>query len=861
VGFSGALYVTGPMRFRPRSPQASIPKGLLRSFRVALALFLSAAWLPPVAQAQWASLKRFEAPVAHNAGLLFRNDQGVLWVGPAAPGVLRVRFRPGASLGRDHSYTLDPKRPAPPKAQIEIGKTAARVVLPELIAVVDYDPLRVTVLDSDGAVLSQDSPAEGVAFSGTKTRVFKTLSDEAHVYGLGEKGGPLDKRGVQLGGGTYVMWNSDTWAYNAGTDPIYVSVPFYMVTDKGKAHGVFLDNTHRSVFDVGHADRNLLMMGAEDGALDQYILAGPTPKNVVARYADLTGHTPLPPRWALGFHQSRWGYWPESRLRLVADSFRSKKIPADVLWLDIDYQDGYKPFTWDKKRFPRPRRMLADLKKQGYHVVTIVDPHPAIEKGYPVYDQGLKGNHFVRQANGDLFTGSVWPMRATPPRRSVYPDYSRPRTRDWWAGLYKPFVDMGVAGIWNDMNEPAVGDGIGGTMPLDVRHNNEGEPSTHREVHNVYGQLMTRATFEGLRRAAPDKRPFVLTRATFAGGQRYSAVWTGDNQSTWHSLQTGLPTLLGLGLSGFSFIGNDIGGFVDSPTPELFTRWAQAAVFFPFMRAHTTRRSLDQEPWSYGVVHEAENRRIIELRYQLLPTIYNEMQKAAESGVPAMRPLFLEFPEDATVATLEDQFMWGQDILVAPVLRAVELKREVYLPAGGWYEMLSGRFIPAAAPEGSKVGDKTAIAKHLGQTLSVPVTLSTFPVYVRAGGFVFCQPVVQHTGQMAGNPLVVVGYPGVGGSKRHFYEDDGESLAYQRGRYCKREFSFGDVTESGVEIRASACRGSYRPTKRDIIFRVPAAAWRTASVNGKQVALEPAPDGFIQVRARDTFGRFTVRFE
>ena len=320
------------------------------------------------------------------------------------------------------------------------------------------------------------------------------------------------------------------------------------------------------------------------------------------------------------------------------------------------------------------------------------------------------------------------------------------------------------------MNEPAVWIRPADTMPLDVRHDNEGAPTDHREAHNVYGLLNSRSTFEGLQRLRPDARPFVLTRSTFAGGQRYAAVWPGDNTADWTSLRQSLPMLMGLGLSGFAFVGADIGGFAHDASAELYTRWIQAAVFSPFMRAHTEAAAADKEPWSYGARHEAVNRRAIELRYELLPEIYGVMEEASRTGIPAMRPMFLEFPEDPQTWSREDQLFFGSDLLVAPVLREGVTDREVYLPAGEWFDFWTGGRIAG------------------GRTLRVPVTIDSLPIYVRAGAFVFRQPVVQHTGEMPGQPLLVDVYPAAA-SEASFYEDDGETMAYARGESARRRFA------------------------------------------------------------------------
>ncbi|HEX6316172.1 MAG TPA: TIM-barrel domain-containing protein, partial [Gemmatimonadaceae bacterium] len=559
--------------------------------------------------AQWASIGDMPAPARQGNTVTFTNRQAVVAISVLSPEIVRVRFSPTAKLGRDHSYAVVSRDFGDPRPAITSTASMTTMTTTALRVSVRHRPFRVAVFSAEGESLDEDDPAMGTAVSGAASRVYKRLRPDEQVYGLGEKSGKLNRRGKMLGGYSFTMWNSDTYGYDASIDPLYASFPFYLVLRNGRAHGIFLDNTHRSNFDIGHQFQHLLSFGADGGELDYYFIDGPDPKQVISRYAQLTGRMPLPPLWALGYHQCRYSYYPESRVRFIAQNFRERRIPADVLWLDIHYLDGYNPFTWDATRFPDPRRLLSDLRSQGFRTVTIIDPHPKKQAGWPVYDSGLAGDHFVKKPDGSVLEAPVWPSQAEKdPAPSVFPDFSRPATRDWWGGLYKGLLDLGVAGIWNDMNEPALFVPPTGTMPLDARHDNEGQPTDHREIHNVYGMLMTRSTFEGLSRLRPDERPFVLTRATFAGGQRYAALWPGDNVSTWTALQGTIPMLASLGLSGFPFVGSDIGGFAESPTAELFTRWLQAGVFYPFMRTHTTFGTDDQEPWSYGVAHEIVNR-------------------------------------------------------------------------------------------------------------------------------------------------------------------------------------------------------------------------------------------------------------
>ncbi len=635
---------------------------------------------PVAADAQWASVGAMPRPTRSGDTLTFRNSQGIATVTAVAPDIVRVRFAPRVregnggqarqTLGRDHSYAVVGRDLGAPNTTVEIGAGRTRLRTSRLVVTIQHNPFRLSVADASGTVLDEDDAEQGIAFSNARTRVWKRLTDDDQIFGLGEKTGHLNKRGRQLGGYNVTMWNSDTFAYEADTDPIYASVPFYIVLRKGRAHGVFLDNTFRTNFDIGHTSPGLLAFGAEGGDLNYYVIDGPTPKDVVKRFTDLTGRLPMPPRWALGYQQSRYSYYPDSKVRFIADNFRQRQIPADVIWLDIHYQDGYAPFTWDKATFPDPGRLIADLRKQGIRLITIVDPHVKKEVGTAPYDSGIAGGHFVKNPDGSIYEGNVWPSRAEKnPGPSVFPDFSRPQTREWWGSLFKPFVDLGVAGIWNDMNEPAVFDTPGGTMPLEVTFDNDGQPSDQRELHNVYGLLMTRGTYEGLKRLRPTERPFVLTRATFAGGQRYAAQWPGDNVSDWTAMRGAIPTLLGMGLSGLSFVGVDVGGFAEVPPAELYTRWLQSGILYPFFRTHTAFGTADQEPWSYGTQWETYNRRAIELRYELLPHIYNVMHETSTSGLPAMRPLMLDYPDDPATYGMDDEYLFGSDLLLAPVLR------------------------------------------------------------------------------------------------------------------------------------------------------------------------------------------------
>jgi alpha-glucosidase len=819
----------------------------------ALALALTLATATP-GTAGWTSLGAMPPPQRAGNALVFADGRNVVSVTAITSEIVRVRFSPTPAFGRDHSWAVVAGDLGNPHAVVTVGTDGSTLATTALRVTIRHDPFRIAFATPAGESLDEDDPARGMAAAGGEVRVWKRLRDDEHVYGLGEKAGPLDKRGPQLQGSSYVMWNTDAYGYGDATDPLYVSVPFFMVVRAGRAHGIFLDNTFRTSFDIGHESTDRLSFGAAGGELNYYFIAGPQPKQVIERYTALTGRMPLPPLWSLGFHQCRYSYYPERKVRFIAESFRVRRIPADVIWLDIHYLDGFNPFTWDRTRFPDPAKLIGDLRAMGLRTVTIVDPHPKKQPGWPVYDSGRAADLFVTNPDGSDYEAPVWPAQADKdPGPSVFPDFSKPAARDWWGGLLKAYTDLGVAGIWNDMNEPAVFGTTFHTMPVTVRHDNEGLPTDHAEIHNVYGLEMTRATHEGLLRLRPDERPFILTRATFAGGQRYAAQWPGDNTANWAHLRASVAMLLGMGISGLPFVGSDIGGYAGAPAAELATRWLQLGVFYPFMRMHSEWGQPDKEPWAFGTRNEAVNRRAIELRYELLPEIYDAMREASVSGVPAMRPLFLDYPTDGETAALDDELLLGPDLLVAPVLREAATERWVYLPKGtDWYDFWTG-------------------ARHeAGTWLRLPVTLESIPIFARAGAFVFRQLVVQHTGEMRGQPLIVDVYPAAT-AEDHHYEDDGESRAYLAGSFLDRRFTMRRTSES-CTIEIGAAVGSYRPAGRDLILRVrgeiaPVRILLDGDALPRQTAGDGAAPGWrvdqgaVVVRFPDRWGAVTVRIE
>ncbi len=496
---------------------------------------------------------------------------------------------------------------------------------------------------------------QGFAFSSTAMRLTRPLANQERIYGLGERTGEMNKRGQ-----AFPIWNVDPPRHHTSrTVTMYTSIPFYLglSIESGRTYGVLVDHTGLVEMDIGKSNEAEVSMTVQGDSLIVYFFAGPTPADVLRQYTELTGRMPLPPRWALGYHQSRWGYTTEQQVRQVATRLRERNHPCDAIWLDIDYMNGFRNFTWDAEKFPNPKQMLDDLHAQGLHLVTIIDPGTRTDENYTVYQQGMEHDYFCHYQDGELFIGSVWPGEC------AFPDYSRSEVRDWWGNLYSGLLDQGVDGIWNDMDEPALTNILtredeplihGATMSNDVLHRASGDqptrpdgpPTLHKFFHNAYGLELARTSYEGLLRLRPTKRPFVLTRSGTTGVQRYAAVWTGDNTSRWEYILMAIPMCLNIGMSGVPFVGVDIGGFWEDSNGELLVRFAQLGALLPFCRNHNAMQNLDQEPWAFGEPYESAYRNTIEARYRLMPYLYTLFHEASTSGAPIIRPLYYHYPQD-----------------------------------------------------------------------------------------------------------------------------------------------------------------------------------------------------------------------
>ncbi|WP_445487667.1 glycoside hydrolase family 31 protein [Niallia sp. 03133] len=650
-----------------------------------------------------------------------------------------------------------------PAPNLKIKEDDNRILLTTESLTVDIkkNPFGIKYLDKNGNVINEDD-MKGSGYESGKPYVFKKTDKNENFYGFGEQTGGLNKRGYDIG-----MWNTDAYSYTKETKYVYATIPFFIGLKDETAYGIFFDNTYRSHFNMAKESDDYYYFYADGGKLTYYFIQGPEIKNVVDRYTDLTGKINLPPEWSLGFHQSKWGYWQDDMVK-VAKTFREKQIPADAMYADIDYMNDYRVFTWGPK-YSNPDKLKEDMDKLGFRYVTINDPGVKVDEVFDTYQEGTKNNFWVKNSNGSPYVGYVWPGE------SVFPNFLKNDVREWWAKKHKALFDKGVSGIWNDMNEPAVFGGPGWSMPLDTFYDaDDGSKKLNMEVHNIYGHLENEATYNAFKINKPNIRPFVLTRAAYAGTQRYAAIWTGDNTSNWDHLRMTIPMNSNLGLSGAAFVGNDIGGFAkptsqDIPTPELFARWMEVGAFVPFSRDHYSWDK-EQEPWAFGKEVEDISRKYISLRYELLPYLYNQFKHAQESGQPVQQPLVYKFQHDRNTFNIDDQYMFGDSLMIAPVVTQGETSRSVYLPDGAkWIDYWTGEEF-----EG-------------GQTIHRQADLATLPIYVKQDSIIPRREVQQHTGEKPLTNLILETYLDKEASQT-FYEDDAETEDYTRGEYNQTTF-------------------------------------------------------------------------
>ncbi len=629
--------------------------------------------------------------------------------------------------------------------------------------------------------------SEGHDYTEQKSRlafeVVKKMEGSEYFYGLGDKTGYLNKRNY-----IYEMWNTDNPAPQVDCfRALYKSIPFFMTLTNTHVYGLFMDNTYKSFFNMAQESEDYYYFGAVAGNLDYYYTAGDSLKEVLGGYTYLTGTCPVPQKWILGYHQSRWGYVYQEDIEEIADGMRNNDIPCDSIHFDIDYMEGYRVFTWNNKRYHGdPDGFLAKLAEHGFKPIVIVDPGVKKDEKYHVYQEGVEKGYFAKTPEGDVYINEVWPGE------SAYPDFGHSDVRKWWGENHRFLLKKGVRGIWNDMNEPA---SFKGPLPDDVVFSDDDEPSTHAKMHNVYGHLMAKATYEGLKEI-DGKRPFIITRACYAGSQKYTSAWTGDNHSMWGHLQMAIPQLCNLGMSGMPFVGTDVGGFGSDTTPELLCRWVQAGCFSPFFRNHSAMGTRRQEPWQFNEEVLSVYRKYVKLRYKLLPYIYDLFFQGEQTGEPIMRPLVYHYEKEEAARGCNDEFLLGENILVAPVVTQGMTKRMVYLPEGIWYDYWTKE-------------------KQVGPVWIVKdAPIDVCPMYVKAGSVIPTMEEMSYVGEKELDKLVLEVYAGEG-SYNH-YLDDGEGFAYREGKYHQYRFTVDAAGNVATEI----VKDGYEKPYKEIVVEV-----------------------------------------
>lgn len=754
------------------------------------------------------------------------------------PGIVRCRYITSAVFENIPSYGVTPEyHPSSPRLE-EIESLAyyeintPRIILrirKEDAGLEFYDRTTRKLLCADAEGMGhrlQDRTGDHLVW------VLKHMPEKAHFFGLGDKPCQLNLRGRR-----FEMWGSDHYKFTTESDPLYKSIPFFVCLNEGSQYGIFFDNTMRCYFDFGKEREDRLLFGADGGIMDYYFIAGESALDTVATYTRLTGLPPLPPLWALGYHQSKWSYYPEQVVTDLAAEFRQRRIPCDAIHLDIHHMNKYQALTWDRERFPDPPGMIKRLGEDGFKVVTIVDPGIKINPDNYVWRSGFERNVFCRRHDGALLQGNVWPGACT------FPDFTSPTTRYWWANLFqRQIAEYGVRGMWTDMNEPVMFPDK--TFPDDTRHDFDGFSCSHLKAHNVYGQCMARATRMGMEQFAPDRRPFVLSRAGFAGLQRWAATWTGDNTSDWDNLKMANLMVQRLSTSGISFCGADTGGFLGHPSAELFCRWMQMAAFHVFFRNHNNGEFGGQEPWCFGTVTENLVRKAIEERYRLLPYIYTQFRRYNSTGMPIIRSLALMYPENPDMYWRSSEFFLGDALYIVPVHHPGETGRFLYMPPGHWYCYRTDQPSPTT-----------------GEEVWISTSMQHIPVFVRGGYIIPRWPVQQYVGELPTPPCTYdLWWAPETEAESELYEDAGDGYAHRLGDFCLHSFRYS----AGIRSLRLSCtrKGNLAPhneTATLAIHALPSNAHPAIRLDGAEPkAMQPDADGVLRITIPTTFNSIDI---
>ncbi len=708
------------------------------------------------------------------SGIIGKTTKSTFKVTAVNANSIRVQVANGTeSRLDDFSYALKPDyRENFSKIKIQETKNIIQILTDSLVVEIEKLPaFRIIFKNKSGKIINEDVAGQGfgTTFFGEKVTVYKKLFPDEKFVGLGEALGNLNRRGTGV-----ALNNTDTYKYGDPRLSMYSSIPFFIGIHSNEVYGLFFNNTHPSFFNFG-LSTPFTSISASGGDADYFFFYDRSVAKIIEHYTSVTGTMPMPPAWALGYHQSRCSYYPQSRVLNIAQTFKSKNIPIDCIVLDADYLQDYEPFRINKDRFPDLPLLSKQLAEMNIEITASVNPGIKIDSSYEAHLDGVKKDVFLKYADGNIFISDIAPST------NNFPDFTKPATRKWWVDKMKFLPENGIHGYWNDMNEPAVG---GSYLPDNLVFDFDGRKANSNKAKNVYGMQMARSSFESAQKYSSNLRPFILTRSGFAGVQRYSAMWSGDNTASDEGLLSGVLLNNQLGLSGIAFAGPDVGGYIGDGTKDLFKRWMQIGTFSPYFRNHKEFFATANEPWNYGEEAEAISKTYIGFRYKLLPYIYGAFYEATQTGLPVSRSLSISHPFDANVYDNLYQYesLFGDALLVIPVTTAEKAKK-IYLPEGEWYDLYSDELFAG------------------NQHLSRAVPIYQLPIFVKGSSIIPMQSLVQSTKDKHDDTLTLHVYNGTKANSYLYYEDAGNGLEYQNGSFCKKTIAF-DPQKKLISISA-----------------------------------------------------------
>jgi len=728
-------------------------------------------------------------------GVELRYYNGLVRIHSLCPNIIRVGLRKEFASSEEISDAVILK----PGATYQLERSPEQLVFSteQIKLIIPEGAFRFEIYDVSGKLLSRDFPGLGPMLSGEGFELYRYIFPEEEFYGLGDKyGGIFRKKRL------WRFWNQDIGSGRFEKDPRYSSIPFLICYRSGIYYGWFIEHAGYLEIDTGKRYPFLLQFKGKESSANLYFLYGPTLKELVMAFSQLVGKSFLPPVWALGYHQSRYSYFSQKEVEKIAEELKKRDIPLSAIHLDIHYLDKFKPFTIDKKRFPALKNLAEELEREGIRLVAIIDPGLKVDKNYSPYLEAKEKGYLCEDEKGEEYHRRLWPGVC------ALPDFFREEVREFWAEAHKRLLEQGISGIWNDMNEPSLWryDLRMGKLVIPLKkekapkivHKIGEQRISHRLLRNLYGQKQCEATRLAFKKFLPNKRPFILTRSGFAGIQRFAGIWTGDSKSRFEHLAQSIPQILSLGLAGVSFAGADIGGYAGDCWDELYARWIQIGAFYPFCRTHSAIRSRAQEPYQFGAEVEKIAKEYIRLRYRLLPYIYSLFWQAHQTGLPIWRPLMMEFPLDHTARMIEDQIMFGDFLMLAPVVKPKTLERRIYLPKGNWIDFW----------------EKKVFSGPSWVDFSAP--LERMPILVQEGTILAFQKSANLKIPWEGLELEI--YGGNVRSGFQLYEDDGESEDYLQSKFSLREFCLEKKSE-GLKLFISERKGEFSIPERKLEIR------------------------------------------